>query len=572
MVAMYVEVVPNRNSKPAILLRRGWREGGKVRKETLANLSHWPPSQVEALRRLLRGEALVSAEERFAIVRSRPHGHVEAILAMIRKLGLEPLLSGKRSRQRDLVVAMIVQRLLDPGSKLSNVRQWQATTLGEELELEGVEVDELYDALDWLLARKDAVEERLARRHLTDGCLVLYDVSSSYYEGRHCPLAAFGHNRDGKKGRPIIVYGVLCDRQGRPVAVDVYPGNTADPTTVPEQAQKLQQRFGLKRVVLAGDRGLLTNTQIDHLRQHPGLGWISSLRSEAIRHLVEGEALQLSLFDQADLAEITSPDYPGERLIACFNPLLAEQRRRKRQELLEATEAELERICRDVARRTKKPYSPEQVGAKVGKVLSRFKMAKHFDWHLDEQGRLVFQRREDKIQAEAALDGMYVIRTSEPAESLSAADAVRSYKRLAQVEQLFRCLKTIDLNVRPIFHRLADRVVAHIFLCMLAYYVEWHLRQVWAPLLFQDEQLEDDRALRHPVAPPKPSDSARDKKKTLTTPEGWPVHSFHTLLSHLATRCRNTCRLADAAPDEPTFELLTELDPIQGRALKLLRV
>lgn len=569
---MYVEVVPNRNSKPAILLRRGWREGGKVRKETLANLSHWPPSQVEALRRLLRGEALVSAEERFAIVRSRPHGHVEAILAMIRKLGLEPLLSGKRSRQRDLVVAMIVQRLLDPGSKLSNVRQWQATTLGEELELEGVEVDELYDALDWLLARKDAVEERLARRHLTDGCLVLYDVSSSYYEGRHCPLAAFGHNRDGKKGRPIIVYGVLCDRQGRPVAVDVYPGNTADPTTVPEQAQKLQQRFGLKRVVLAGDRGLLTNTQIDHLRQHPGLGWISSLRSEAIRHLVEGEALQLSLFDQADLAEITSPDYPGERLIACFNPLLAEQRRRKRQELLEATEAELERVARDVARRTKKPYSPEQVGAKVGKVLSRFKMAKHFDWHLDEQGRLVFQRREDKIQAEAALDGMYVIRTSEPAESLSAADAVRSYKRLAQVEQLFRCLKTIDLNVRPIFHRLADRVVAHIFLCMLAYYVEWHLRQVWAPLLFQDEQLEDDRALRHPVAPPKPSDSARDKKKTLTTPEGWPVHSFHTLLSHLATRCRNTCRLADAAPDEPTFELLTELDPIQDRALKLLRV
>ncbi len=566
---MYVEVVPNRNSRPAILLRRGSREGGKVRKQTLANLTDWPPEQVEALRRVLRGERLVSPAEQFTIVASRPHGHVEAVLKMLRKLGLERLLDGRRSRSRDLVVAMIVQRLLDPGSKLANVRQWQTTTLAEELRLGETDVDELYDALDWLAARKEKVEAKLAHRHLAEGCLVLYDVTSSYYEGRTCPLAVFGHDRDGKKGRPIVVYGVLCDFEGRPVAVEVYPGNTADPTTVPDQVETLRQRFGLSRVVLVGDRGMLTNTQIEHLRTYPGLGWISSLRSPAIRRLVEGEVLQRSLFDQTDLAEITSPDHPGERLIACYNPILADERRRKRLELLAATDAELERIAHDVARRTRTPYSPEQVGAKVGKVLARFKMAKHYDWRF-EQGRLLWQRRDDKIQAEAELDGLYVIRTSEPAETLSPADAVRNYKRLGQVEQLFRCLKTIDLNVRPIYHRLAERVTAHIFLCLLAFYVEWHLRQAWAPLLFEDEQLDIDRTRRHPVAAPKPSDSALAKKASRTTPDGLPVHSFHTLLAHLATRCRNTCRLATARQEDPTLELLTELDPLQDKALQLL--
>jgi hypothetical protein len=566
---MYVEIVPNRNSKPATLLRRGWREGRKVRKETLANLSHWPAEQVEALRRVLRGENLVSPAEHFTIRASRPHGHVQAVLGTLRRLGVDRLLAARRSRPRDLVVAMIVQRLLDPASKLANVRQWQTTSLASELDLHDADVEELYGALDWLLARKEKIEKKLAQRHLDEGSLVLYDVSSSYYEGRACPLIQFGHNRDGKKDRPIIVYGVLSDRNGRPVAVEVYPGNTGDPTTVPDQVEKLRQRFALNRVVLVGDRGMLTSTQIDHLRQHPGLGWISALRGPAIRKLVETTVLQPSLFDDFGLAEISSPDYPQERLVACFNPMLADERRRKRQDLLAATETQLQQVARDVARRTRKPYSAEEIGAKVGRVLNRFKMAKHFEWRCKE-GRLVWQQRREAIEREEALDGLYVLRTSEPATELSAEDTVRSYKNLSRVEQAFRCLKTIDLRVRPIFHRTAEHVQAHIFLCVLAYYVEWYMRQAWAPLLFEDEELEHHRPRRHPVAPAKPSASARAKKALKTTPDGFAVHSFHTLLADLATCCRNTCCVTAAGPEAPSFELLTDTTPLQRKALDLL--
>lgn len=565
---MYVETVPNRNSPPAILVRRSWRENGRVRKETLANLSKLPPETIAVIQRSLRGETLVAAKEQFRILRSRPHGHVEAVLGTLRKLGLERLLDSRRSRQRDLVVAMIVQRLLQPGSKLANVRQWQATTLAEELNVEDADVRELYGALDWLLERKPRIEKKLGKAHLVEGDLVLYDVTSTYYEGRHCPLARFGHNRDGKKGRPIIVFGVLTDRHGKPVAVEVYPGNTADPSTVPDQAVKIRERFGLEHVVLVGDRGMLTDTQIDKLRQYPGLGWISALRGPAIRSLVEGEDLQLSLFDEVNLAEITSPQYPGERLVACYNPLLAEERERKRQALLEATEHDLERVARDVARRTRKPYTEEQIGAKVGRILHRFKMAKHFDWRIEE-GRLLWQRRQQAIEQEACLDGFYVIRTSEAAEDLSAEDTVRSYKRLAQVEQAFRCVKTLDLHVRPIFHRTPEHVEAHIFLCLLAYYVEWHLRQAWAPLLFEDEELEQDRPRRDPVAPAKPSMSARAKKARKINADGMPVHSFHTLMDTLATRCRNTCQIL-SDEQSPTFQLLTETTELQRKALELL--
>jgi len=536
---MYVETVPNRNSPPAILLRQGRRQGRRVVKATLANLSHWPAAKVAALRAVLRNEPLVSPQECFAITRSLPHGHVQAVLGMMRKLGLETLLSGKRCRERDVVVAMIAERLLEPCSKLATTRLWATTTLGEQLSVAEADVDELYEALDWLLARQGKIERALARRHLGEGAVVLYDVSSSYYEGRTCPLAKFGHDRDGVGRRPIIVYGVLTDGRGCPVAVEVYSGNTGDSTTVPDQVDKLRERFGLGRVVLVGDRGMLTETQIETLRQYPGLGWVSALRSEQIRGLVESGPLQLSLFDQQNLAEIVAPNsFPGERLVACYNPLLADDRRRTRQELLAATEKGLGKIRREAARRTRKPLTGEEIALKVGRVLPHYKMAKHFTVTIGD-GALSWSRNGDSIRAEEMLDGIYVIRTSEPAERLSAPDIVRTYKSLADVERLFRTLKGIDLKIRPIFHRIDPRVRAHIFLCLLAYYVEWHMRQTLAPLLFDDETLSDDRRRRDPVAPAKPTAAARRKKTVRQTPDGLPLHSFHTLLKDLATLCRN---------------------------------
>ena len=571
IVPTYIETIPNRNSPPAILLREGRREGKRVIKTTIANLSHWPGHIVEALRLLLRGETLVPADTLFSVVGSNPHGHVEAVLGALRRLGVDRLLASKPCRERDLVMAMIVQRILGPGSKLADVRRWSNTTLAEELSVGGADVDELYDALDWLLGRKEAIEKRLAKRHLIDGALVLYDVSSSYYEGSTCPLAQLGHDRDEKRNRPIIVYGVLTDREGCPVAVDIYPGATGDPTTVPDQVDKLRHRFGLSQVVLVGDRGMLTSAQIKTLREHPGLGWISALRSAEIRKLVASESLQMSLFDEQNLAEIRSPDHPGERLIACFNPLLAEERRRKRDELLTATEAQLERVAGEVARRTKTPLSPEEIGAKVGRVLHRFKVGKHFDWRVDE-GQLRFSRRQEAIKNEAGLDGIYVIRTSVTTETLSAENVVRNYKRLAQVEQAFRCLKNLDLKVRPIFHRTEDHVRAHIFLCLLAYYVEWHLRKVWAPLLFEDEELTHDRDHRDPVAQARPSPSVKAKKATRKTSDDSPVHSFQTLLGHLAKRSRNTCRPKNEALHGATLQQLTEPTPLQAKALGLLKL
>src|SRR5271157_5057390 len=524
MAPMYIETVPNRNSPPAILLREGWREGKKTLKRTLANLSDWPEPRIKTLRRALRGETLVSPKDLLTTGHTSPHGHVEAVLAMIRELDLEALISSKRCRERDLVVAMIVQRLISPSSKLATTREWSTTTLAEELGVQEASEDDLYAAMDWLRERQERIEKKLATRHLTEGGLVLYDVTSSSYEGRTCPLAHFGHNRDGDKQLPIIVYGVMTDGEGRPVAVEVYPGNTGDPTTVGDQVEKLRQRFGLARVVLVGDRGMLTQPQIDKLQKHPGMGWITALKSGAIRELVVQGALQLSLLDEKNLAEITSPDYPGERLVVCHNPLLEEERARKRQALLEATEKSLTKIAQDVARRKNKPLTAAEIGLKVGKVLGRYKVGKHFDCQIGE-GSFQWSRRQDCIEQEAQLDGIYVLRTSEPVQRLSAEDTVRSYKRLAEVERAFRCLKGIDLLVRPIRHRTEQRVPAHIFLCLLAYYVEWHLRQAWAPLLFEDEERREERKRRDPILPAEPTASAKAKKSSHQTADGLPVQS-----------------------------------------------
>jgi transposase len=565
---MYIESIPNRNSPPALLLREAWREGKRIRKRTIANLSQWPMEKVEALRRLLKNEPMVVAQEAFVIEESIAHGHVEAVLGTIKKLRLDELMGSRRSRERDLVIAMIAERLLHPCSKLAATRLWHTTTLAEELGVTDANEDDLYEAMDWLLARQDRIEKKLAARHLSEGCLVFYDVTSSYYEGRCCPLARYGHDRDGKRGRPIIVYGLMTDGEGRPVTVAAYPGDTGDPSTVPEQAEKLRERFGLERLVLVGDRGMLTQTQIKELRRYPGLGWISALRSHAIRDLVKGGFLQMSLFDRKDLAEIRCPDFPYERLMACYNPLLAERRGRKRQELLEATEREFKRIAKEVSRRTQTPLKKEEIGEKVGKVIGRYRMGKHFTVTIGE-GTFSYERNEVKIDQEAALDGIYVIRTSEPAERLSAADTVRSYKNLTQVERAFRSMKGIDLLIRPIWHHTEDHVRSHIFICMLAYYVEWHMRKALAPLLFDDEELDENRKTRDPVKPAKPSVSARDKKAQKLTSEGFVVQSFDTLLETLGTRCRNRCRIRSDSKG-PTFYQTTEVSPLQQRAFQLL--
>jgi transposase len=570
---MYISIVPNRNSPPAILLREGWREGNKTHQRTLANLSHWPKEKIETFRRLLRDEPLVSAQDLFTTRQTLPHGHVAAILEMIGKLELDRILSPQRCHERDLVVAMVVRRLIDPCSKLATTQHWHTTTLAEELGVGEATEDDLYEAMDWLLERKERIEKKLAARHLSEGGLVLYDVSSSFYEGRTCPLAQFGHDRDGKKGLPIIVYGVMTNGEGCPVAVEVYPGNTGDPTTVADQVEKLQEQFGLSRVVMVGDRGMLTQPQIDKLKQHPGFGWITALTSTAIRELVAQGALQLSLLDQKNLAEITSPDYPGERLMVCHNPLLEQERKRKREALLEATEKSLEKIRKEVARRKKKPLKAEEIGVKVGKVLGRYKVGKHFDYQIGES-RFTWSRRPESIDQEAKLDGVYVLRTSEPAERLSAEDTVRSYKSLAEVERAFRCLKGIDLLVRPIRHRTEDRVPAHIFLCVLAYYVEWHLRWAWAPLLFEDEERREERKRRDPILPAKPAASVQRKKRSHQTVEGLPVHSFKGLLSDLASRARVTYALKSGKSEEKaslTFQQVPEPTPLQARAYELVR-
>ena len=552
------------------LLRRSIRKGKSVTHETLGNLSHLPDHLIEIIKRSLKGEVFVPAADAFKITRSLPHGHVEAVLRMVHKLGLDEVIASEPSRRRDLVVAMIVERLVFPSSKLANTRHWHDTTLAEELNVADANENHLYDAMDWLLARQSAIEKKLAKRHLSNGALVLYDVTSSYYEGKTCPLARFGHDRDGKTGLPIIVYGTLTDADGRPVAVEVYPGNTGDPKTVPDQVESLTKRFGLSRVVLVGDRGMLTQTQIDVLKKYPGVGWISALRSGSIRRLLADGLLVKNDLESKRLAEITSPEFPGERLVACYNSQLAELRRNKRQELLAATETELRALAASVARVTVRPETAAEIGVRAGKIINHYRMAKHFTLTIRD-GHLGHARKDDAITNEEMLDGIYVIRTSEPAKRLTAEDSVRSYKRLALVEQAFRTLKGIDLLVRPIHHRTADRVRAHILLCLLAYHVEWHLRQAWEPLLFEDEELAVDRRNRDPVAPARASESVREKKETHTTPSGLPVHSFRTLIAHLGTRCRNTC-IVSADPSRTQFHQLTEADRLQAEALRLITV
>jgi transposase len=572
---MYVDVVPNRSSPPAILLRESVREGRTVRKRTLANLSHWPPAQVELLRRVLRGETLVAPQEAFEVVRSRPHGHVAAVLGTLRRLGVDHLLGAHRSRQRDRCEAMIVARLLDPRSKLATARglghETLFTSLSEAVGVEDADEDELYQAMDWLVARQARIEVALAKRHLHEGALVLYDVTSTYFEGRTCPLAHLGFDRDGQRGRLQIIFGLLCTAEGCPIAVEVFDGNTGDPTTLRVQIEKVRTRFGLARVVFVGDRGMLTDARIrEDLRPHPGLDWITALRAPAIRELVRAGALQLSLFDERDLVEITSSEYPGERLIVCRNPLLAQERARKREDLLRATERDLAQVAA-ATRRPRRPLRGQaQIGQRVGKVLGRFKVAKHFRITITDAD-LRYERDDARIAQEAALDGLYVIRTSVPAEVLSAPATVRAYKRLSAVERAFRSFKHLDDLIHPVHHRLPTRVRAHVFLCFLAYYVEWHMRQALAPLLFDDDDPAAAEAQRASVVQPaRRSPQAQRKAQTKHTADGLPVHSFQTLLQDLATVVKNRAR-ATLAP-LLTFEMITVPTPLQQRAFDLLGV
>jgi hypothetical protein len=557
----------------AHLLRRTFRENGKVKHETLGNLSHLPAHAIEAVRRSLRGEHLVSADECFEIARSLPHGHVAATLGVLRNLGLDKLLSSRRCRERDLVTAMVVARIVEPSSKLATGRAVHRntahSTLGELLGVEDAESDELYAAMDWLLPRQGRIEAALAKRHL-HGTLVLYDVTSTYFEGRTCPLAKLGHSRDGKRSKLQIVIGLLCDPEGRPVAVEVFDGNTGDPTTLAPQIEKLRQRFGIERVVLVGDRGMLTSARIrEELRPVEGLSWISALRGPAIAKLVEHGAIELSLFDERDLAEITSPDYPGERLMVCRNPLLADERARKRDELLAATEKELAKIAAATARERRPLRGAAAIGVRVGRVANRYKVAKHFELTITEDC-FAYKRKEQQIRDEAALDGLYVIRTDVPAEQMSAEQTVRNYKSLSVVERAFRSLKTIDLKVRPIHHRKTERVRAHVLLCMLAYYVEWHMRQALAPLLFDDHHRA--AALRPSiVAPARRSPAALRKAASQKTEEGFTVQSFRDLLAQLGTIVHNQMRRPDG-PEGETFPMITRPNPHQRRALELLRV
>jgi hypothetical protein len=570
---MYIDVVPNRTSPPAVLLRESYRVGKQTKKRTLANLSMLPPEAVEVLRRALRGETLVPAAEALEIERSRPHGHVAAVLGTLRRLGLEGLLAPRPSRERDLVVAMIVARVLDPGSKLATARglgtETGFNTLAENLELGEANVAELYSAMDWLLERQPRIEAKLAERELSDGTLILYDVTSTYFEGRTCPLAKHGYSRDQKKGKLQIVFGLLCAAGGCPVAVEVFPGNTADPKTLASAVEKVCERFGLKRVVLVADRGLLTEARIEaELVPLEGkLDWITALRAPAIRSLVEEGDLQLSLFDEYDLAEISSSRYPGERLIACRNPLLAAERARKREALLAATEKKLEEIARATRRVARPLRGAEAIALKVGDVLGRSKVGKHFRTEIAENS-FTYARDAGNIAREAALDGIYVIRTSVPAEELSAEDAVGAYKHLSTVERAFRSTKTVDLEIRPIHHRNEPRVRAHVFLCMLAYYVEWHMRRALAPLLFDDhDRANAQRQGRSVVARAERSEAAKRKAKTRRTAEGYPVHSFQTLLKDLATLTSNRVRIAGAR-----FDQLSRPTPLQQRAFELLGV
>jgi len=566
MVGMHIHVIPNRNSKPAILLRESYREGGKVKKRTLANLSHFPIDQVETLRLALRGEQLAPVNSLFEVIDSKLHGHVEAVRLAMRRLGFEKLIASQSSRERDLVGAMVAARILEPDSKLATTRWWHTTTIPAEFGVADANENELYEAMDWLLERQGAIEKRLAARHLREDGLMLYDLSSSYVEGGSCPLAMLGHNRDGKKGKLQVNYGLLTDERGCPVSVSVFPGNTADASTLVPQAEKAREEFGIDRLVLVGDRGMISQKQIEQLKEMGEVEWITALRSGQIRKLFAGGTIDMSLFDERDLYEVTHPDFPGERLVVCRNPLMAERREQTRASLLEATVEELEKVRGMVARGRLK--GKEKIGVRVGRVVNKYKMAKHI--HLDiEEDSFDYRVAEESVKAEAAMDGLYVIRTSLSEERLSTEEAVRRYKDLAQVEQAFRSLKSIDLKVRPIYHHLKDRVRSHIFLCMLAYYVEWHMKEAWRELLFCDEEQEGKRA-RDPVAPAQRSAKALKKVRNKRLEDGSEVNSFHTLLASLSTIVRNTCHRQGAGPEEAGFTMMTKANAEQKRAFALI--
>jgi transposase len=543
------------------LLRRSFREGDKVKSQTIGNLSALPSEVIEVVRAMLRGEAVGALGESFEIVRSLPYGNVLAVLGEIRKLGLDKLIAARPRRERELATAMIASRILEPESKLATVRSWESSSLATELGVADADEDELYAAMDWLLEQQPKMESALARRHLAEGGLVLYDLTSVYLEGNKCELARRGYSRDGKRGLPQIEFGLITDREGCPVGVDVFAGNTADPNTVAAQVDKLKNRFGIAEVVLVGDRGMLTSARIEALKEVGGVSWISALRSSQIEALVKHGHLQLGLFDKRNLAEISSPDFPGERLVVCKNPALAQDRARKREELLLATERELDKVVE--AGKAGRLKSKDGTGLRVGKIVGRFKVGKHFKFDITDTS-FGYQRDAEGIAAEAALDGLYVIRTSVEEGKLDSQEVVRSYKLLAGVERAFKSMKSVDLQVRPVHHRLADRVRAHIFICMLAYYVRWHMERAWASLLFKDEAKP---VAENVVAPARRSASALAKARTQRLPDDTAVHSFRSLLVHLATLTMNTV----SVPTSPaTFDKLAIPTALQTRALQLL--
>jgi hypothetical protein len=565
---MHIDGVPNRSSRPTYLLRESYREGKKVRKRTLANLSALSDEQIESIRAVLAGRSVRPVEELWQTVRSRPHGHVEAVRVAMQRLGFESLLAARASPQRDAVCAMVAARILSPHTKLATTRWWHTTTLAEECGVTEVDETDLYAAMDWLLERQGAIQKKLAARHLAEGALALYDLSSSYFEGRCCPLAKIGYSRDGKRNTPQVNYGLLTTRAGCPLAISVYEGNTADASTLLPQVRQLREEFGLERLVLVGDRGMISHKAIDSLRSLEGLAWITALKSSQIRALVQGGTLQLGLFDERNLFEFAHPEFPGERLMACRNVALGKLRAHRREALLEATEKELGRIRARVA--SGALAGRDKIGVRVGKVINKYNVGKHFALEITDAD-FGFHRLAEQVTAEAALDGLYVIRTSVPKQQMDSAEAVRSYKALAEVERAFRSMKTIDLHIRPIHHHLADRVRAHIFLCMLAYYVEWHMREAWRELLFADEDLKRKQH-RDPVAPAQRSAAAFEKVVRRTLQDGSPVHSFRTLLNELSTVVRNTCTARhDHHGSGSPFQMNTVPNPAQQRALQLLQ-
>lgn len=563
---MHIDIVPNRNSRPAYLLRETYREGKQVKKRTLANLSALSEEQLAGIRALLQGQPLRPVDALFEVVGSRAHGHVEAVRVAMSKLGITKLLAARPSRERDLVAAMVAARVLAPQTKLATTRWWHTTTLAETFGVADADEDELYGAMDWLLARQETIERKLAARHLRDGGLVLYDLSSSYFEGTQCPLARLGYSRDGQRGKLQVNYGVLTDGRGCPVAVSVHEGNTSDPDTLLPAVDRVRTQFGIERLVMVGDRGMISHKGIEALRERGGVDWIAALKSASIRALIKQGHVQLDLFDERNLFELTHPAYPGERLVACRNPQLADYRAHKREALLEATEKQLDKVRASVD--AGRLSGQDNIGVRVGRVINQYKVAKHFDLQITDTS-FSYERNAERIAMEAALDGLYIIRTSVPAGQMDAAECVRRYKSLADVERAFRTLKGVDLKIRPIHHRLEDRVRAHIFLCLLAYYVEWHMREAWRELMFADEDREAKRA-RDPVAPAKRSEAAERKAVSHQLQDGTPAHSFATLIAELATIVRNTC-VTPTTEQSATFDIVTRPNPKQQRALELLQ-